>query len=44
MQENDKLVAVDFRGNKLIGKEAINVLLQYGRGLVREIDVRDCMF
>ena len=44
MQENGKFVSVDLSGNKLIGKEAINMILQYGKDLVREIDMRNCMF
>lgn len=44
MRDNLKFVAVDLRGNKLIGKDVVRVMLEYGRNFVREIDIRDCMF
>ncbi len=44
MRENEVPVSVDLNGNKLIGKDVVNVLREYGNNLVRDIDMRNCMF
>lgn len=44
MQDNNQPISIDMSQNKLIGREVVNVLLQYGGNLVREIDMRGCMF
>ena len=44
MKDNKLFVFIDLSNNKLIGKEIIKVMLQFGKVYVKQIDIRGCMF